>query len=156
MNDRVQMPMRPRRLVWLTLAMAAATVGLALRWASPALSPAGVTHVPVWFDIAFGVIGGAGLAWIAVRLWRRFRRDSAAAVFALSGWTLLAAGVALRSVLFAQADYERGRGAFAVVAGVLAVCTALLWWRRQRASTTQPPDTGYTEGFEPKANHQQR
>lgn len=122
--------MRPRKLVWITLALAVATAGLAFRSLSPALSPQIVTHVPVWFDIMLGLGGGAGMAWIAARLWRQHRRDSWAAGLALRGWALLAAAVTLRSVLFAQADYERGRVAFfASVTVLLAVAALIMNWR---------------------------
>lgn len=122
--------MRPRRLVWITLALAAATAGLAFRSLSPALSPQGVTHVPVWFDLMLGLGGGAGLGWIAARLWRQHRRDSGAAGLACKGWALLAAAVTLRSALFAQADYERGRLAFfATVTVLLAAAAFIMNWR---------------------------
>ena len=111
--------LRPRKLVWITLALAVATLGVGLRWASPALTPPGVSHVPLWFDGPFGIGGAIGLAWAARRLWTHHRRDSRAAGFALLCWGALAAAVAARSALFAQADYERGRLPFFVIATLM-------------------------------------
>ena len=111
--------LRPRKLVWITLALAVATLGVGLRWASPALTPSGVTHVPLWFDGLFGIGGAIGLAWAARRLWTHHRRDSRAAGFALLCWAALAAAVTVRSALFAQADYERGRLPFFVIATLI-------------------------------------
>jgi hypothetical protein len=111
--------LRPRKLVWITLALAVATLGVGLRWASPALSPSGVTHVPLWFDVPFGIGGAIGLAWAARRLWTHHRRDSRAAGFALLCWGALIGAVTARSALFAQADYERGRLPFFVLAALI-------------------------------------
>ena len=111
--------LRPRKLVWITLALAVATLGVGLRWASPALTPSGVSHVPLWFDGLFGIGGAIGLAWAARRLWTHHRRDSRAAGFALLCWAALAAAVTARSALFAQADYERGRLPFFVIATLI-------------------------------------
>jgi FtsH-binding integral membrane protein len=118
--------LRPRKLVWITLALAVATLGVGLRWASPALSPSGVSHVPLWFDVLFGIGGAIGLAWAARRLWTRQRRDSRAAGFALLCWGALAAAVAARSALFAQADYERGRLPFFVLAALILLALGLV------------------------------
>lgn len=135
-DDRA-MP-RPRKLVWITLALAVATLGVGLRWASPALSPSGVTHVPLWFDVPFGIGGAIGLAWAARRLWTRHRRDSRAAGFALLCWAALMAAVAARSALFAQADYERGRLPFLALAmlSLLALGMAL------RSVSNRKPNKG--------------
>ncbi len=119
MNADARAMLRPRKLVWITLALAVATLGVGLRWASPALSPSGVTHVPLWFDVLFGIGGAIGLAWAARRLWTRHRRDSRAAGFALLCWGALIGAVAARSALFAQADYERGRLPFFVIATLI-------------------------------------
>lgn len=118
---------RPRRLVWITLALAGATLGLALRHLSPALTPAGVTHVPLWFDAAFGAGGAAGLLWAARRLWREYQRDSRAAGFILLCWAVLATGITVRAALYAQADYERGRLPFfaAATAALFAASGAM-------------------------------
>ena len=118
--------LRPRKLVWITLALAVATLGVGLRWASAALTPPGVTHVPLWFEVPFGIGGAIGLAWAARRLWTRHRRDSRAAGFALLCWGALAAAVAARSALFAQADYERGRLPFLVIATLILLILALI------------------------------
>jgi hypothetical protein len=128
---------RPRKLVWITLALGVATAGLALRWASPALSPPEATHVPVWFDVVFGVLGACGMAWAARRLWSGHRRDLRAVGFSLICWAALAAGVTVRQALFAQADYERGRLAF-FVAGtlLLAALGVVLWWRSAEKDRT--------------------
>ena len=119
MNADARAMLRPRKLVWITLALAVATLGVGLRWASPALTPSGVTHVPLWFDGLFGIGGAIGLAWAARRLWTHHRRDSRAAGFALLCWAALAAAVTARSALFAQADYERGRLPFFVIATLI-------------------------------------
>ena len=119
MNADARAMLRPRKLVWITLALAVATLGVGLRWASPALTPSGVTHVPLWFDALFGIGGAIGLAWAARRLWTHYRRDSRAAGFALLCWAALAAAVTARSALFAQADYERGRLPFFVIATLI-------------------------------------
>ena len=111
--------LRPRKLVWITLALAVATLGVGLRWVSPALTPPDVSHVPLWFDVPFGIGGAIGLAWAARRLWMRHRRDSRAAGFALLCWAALAAALAARSALFAQADYERGRLPFLALAALI-------------------------------------
>jgi hypothetical protein len=117
--------LRPRKLVWITLALAAATLGVGLRWASPTLTPPGVTHVPLWFDVPFGIGGAIGLAWAARRLWTHHRRDSRAAGFALLCWAALMAAVTARSALFAQADYERGRLPFFVIGTLLLLAFAV-------------------------------
>ena len=119
MNADARAMLRPRRLVWITLALAVATLGVGLRWASPALTPSGVTHVPLWFDGLFGIGGAIGLAWAARRLWTHHRRDSRAAGFALLCWGALFAAVTARSALFARADYERGRLPFFVIATLI-------------------------------------
>jgi FtsH-binding integral membrane protein len=119
MNADARAMLRPRKLVWITLALAVATLGVGLRWASPALSPSGVTHVPLWFDVLFGIGGAIGLAWAARRLWTHHRRDSRAAGFALLCWGALFAAVTARSALFAQADYERGRLPFFAIATLI-------------------------------------
>ena len=132
MNADARAMLRPRKLVWITLALAVATLGVGLRWASPTLSPSGVSHVPLWFDGLFGIGGAIGLAWAARRLWTHHRRDSRAAGFALLCWGALAAAVTARSALFAQADYERGRLPFFVIATLIllalgAVMSAGRW-----------------------------
>jgi hypothetical protein len=85
-----------------------------------------VSHVPLWFDVLFGIGGAIGLAWAAWRLWMRHRRDSRAAGFALLCWGALAAAVAARSALFAQADYERGRLPFFVLAALILLALGLV------------------------------
>ena len=117
--------LRPRKLVWITLALAVATLGVGLRWASPALTPPGVTHVPLWFDLPFGIGGAIGLAWAARRLWTHHRRDSRAAGFALLCWGALFAAVTARSALFARADYERGRLPFLVIAALILLALGM-------------------------------
>ena len=99
---------------------------------SPALSPSGVTHVPLWFDGLFGIGGAIGLAWAARRLWTHHRRDSRAAGFALLCWAALAAAVTARSALFAQADYERGRLPFFVIATLILLALGLVLHRSKR------------------------
>ena len=126
--------MRPRKLVWITIALAVAAFGAALRVLSPALSPSGVTHVPVVFDSVFGLAAGTGLLWAAGRLWRRHRRDLAAAGLALMSWAALAAAVTLRTALFAQADYERGRMPFFALATAVLALSALAALRLKRGT----------------------
>lgn len=130
-TDARAMQPRPRKLVWIMLALAVMTLGLALRVSAPALTPAGVTHVPFWFDLPFGIGGAIGLAWAARRLWTHHRRDWRAAGFALLCTSALTAAVTLRAAAFAQADYERGRlPFFALATLILLALGSVLAFRR--------------------------
>jgi uncharacterized membrane protein len=113
----------------LTVACAAAALvlmGVAIR---PGVPPAPLPVGLVIFDTFLGVGGFIIMGGAGVWLWRRCRRDLRALAGATSALAVVVLAAMLRLVLFAQADYDRGRLPAAAAAGLVVVLAAcVLWW----------------------------
>lgn len=117
---------RPYRLTVACAAAALVMLGVAVRPGVPTTPlPVGLVIFDTFLGVGgFIIMGGAGV-W----LWRYRRRDLRALAVATSALTVVVLAAVARLVLFAQADYDRGRLPAVAAAGLVVVLAAcVLWW----------------------------
>lgn len=126
MTSRELSARRPYRLAVTCTTAALVLLGVAIRpGVPPAPLPVGLAIFDTFLGVGgFIIMGGAGV-W----LWRYRRRDLRALAVASSALAVVVLAAVLRLVLFAQADYDRGRLPAAAAAGLVVVLAAcVLWW----------------------------
>lgn len=141
---------RPYKLCLVTGSLTVVWLALPVHTLS---SPVAVSPILAVFDIFFGVSGFIIMGYTSFWLWRRGRGWLATA--GTFGVVTALMGVAvLRSALFAQADYERGRLPFAV--GTWLMCLALtvvFWWGATRQRDDLSEETFHNGGTTTRLGH---